>query len=83
MRTIGTTRRSGLGDAFADAIAEVLQRIGSMPRLHGKVFGEVRKAVVRGYPYCVYYREEASQIRVIAVFHTSRDPKEWQDRVEE
>jgi plasmid stabilization system protein ParE len=43
-------------------------------------FGDVRKAVVNGFPYCLYYREEPSQVRVLAVFHTSRDPSIWQSR---
>jgi len=51
-----------------------------MPRLHREVFGDIRRAVVRGFPYCVYYREEPALIRVISVFHTSRDPKIWQSR---
>jgi hypothetical protein len=35
---------------------------------------------VRGFPYCVYYREESSLVRVLSVFHTSRDPSIWQSR---
>ena len=40
----------------------------------------VRRGVVRGYPYCIYYREEPTQVRVLSVFHTSRDPTIWQSR---
>jgi plasmid stabilization system protein ParE len=74
-------RRAGLGERFADAIQVVLESIAGSPRMHGAVFADIRKAVVRGFPYCVYYREEPSQVRVLAVFHTSRDPSIWQDRV--
>ena len=41
----------------------------------------VRKAVVTQFPFCVYYREETARLRVIAVFHTKRAPKNWQSRV--
>ena len=74
------TRRAGIGEEFADAVEVVLNRIGGMPRSHRIVFGDIRRAVVRGFPYCVYYREETSQVRVLSIFHTSRDPSIWQSR---
>jgi plasmid stabilization system protein ParE len=58
----------------------VPDRVAGLPQLHAAVFGDVRKAVVKGFPYCVYYREEPAQVRVLAVFHTSRDPNIWQSR---
>ncbi len=75
------TKRLGLGEDFADAVETVLDRIGRMPNIHGRVLGDVRKAVVRRFPYCVYYRSEADRVRVIAIFHTSRNPDEWKKRV--
>lgn len=73
-------QRSGLGERFAGEVQVVLRRIGTTPRLHQIVFGDVRRAVVRGFPYCVYYREEPSRVRVLSVFHASRDPSIWQSR---
>jgi plasmid stabilization system protein ParE len=72
---------AGRGDRFAEAIREVIERIGTMPRIHATVRGDTRRAVVRGFPDCVFYREETDQVRVQAVFHTSRDPADWQRRV--
>ncbi len=73
-------QRAGLGEAFADAVEKVLDRIRVMPQLHQTVFGNIRRAVVRRYPYCVYYREESTLVRVLSIFHTSRDPAIWQSR---
>lgn len=73
-------RGDGLGESFAQAVTAVLRGIGATPRMHAAVRGEVRKAVVRNFPFCVYYVEEPAQVRVISVFHTSRDPKIWQSR---
>jgi plasmid stabilization system protein ParE len=73
-------RRPGLGETFADAVQVVLDRIGVTPQLHRIVFGDIRRAVVLGFPYCVYYRQEAARVRVLSVFHTSRDPHIWQSR---
>ena len=73
-------RRVGLGEAFADQVQLVLDRIAVTPGMHPAVFGDVRKAVVVRFPYCVFYREEASCVRVLSVFHTRRDPRIWQGR---
>jgi toxin ParE1/3/4 len=58
----------------------VLRRIAAQPRLHAAVYQDVRKAVVSRFPYIVLYREEPGEVVVISVFHTSRDPSEWQLR---
>ena len=73
-------QRSGLGEAFAEQVQRVLDRLAVMPRIHAAVLGDVRKGVVTRFPYCVYYREEAGCVRVLSVFHTSRDPRIWQSR---
>lgn len=73
-------QRAGLGESFADAVQAILDPLKSMPQMHRVVFGDIRRAVVRGFPYCVYYREEAARVRVLSVFHTKRDPKIWQSR---
>lgn len=73
-------KREGLGESFALAVQTVIQGIGHMPRMHRVVFANIRRSMVRGFPYCIYYREEADRVRVISVFHTSRDPNIWKSR---
>ncbi len=73
-------RQAGLGETFADAVQVALDRIGESPQSRRAVFGNVRRAVVHGFPYCIYYRDEATQVRVLSVFHTKRDPSVWQSR---
>lgn len=73
-------KRSGLGVAFTVAVQEVFDLIASQPRIHGVVIRDIRKTVIRGFPYCVYYRERAAGVVVLSVFHTSRDPTIWQSR---
>lgn len=73
-------RRTGRGALFSAAVRQVLDRIADQPELYAEVFQDVREAPVMGYPYCVYYRVESGQLLVLAVFHTSRDPSNWQGR---
>lgn len=72
---------AGLGVEFAGEVQEVFDRISVTPSLHAIVFADVRKAVVRRFPYCILYRPHAAHVEVIAVFHTKRDPSVWQGRV--
>lgn len=73
-------RRAGLGAAFTGAVQDVLDRIAAQPDLYPEVYQDVREALVPGYPYCVYYREDSGRIIVLSVFHTARDPAVWQGR---
>lgn len=73
-------RQAGLGPRFVVAVQRVLDRIAEQPDFYPVVHGEVREALVQRFPFCIYYREGADQILVLAVFHTSRDPSIWQNR---
>lgn len=72
--------REGLGLRFIQAIESVLRLISEMPLLYPVVLRDIRQAVVPGFRYCIYYRVRRSAVRIISVFHTSRDPSVWQSR---
>jgi plasmid stabilization system protein ParE len=72
--------RPGLGDDFEEAVQRVLDRIAAAPELHQCVLNDIRRAVVRRFPYTVFYRVRPDHVRVIAVFHSSRNPSIWQRR---
>ena len=74
-------QRAGLGEQFSERVQEVLDLIAALPELHQCIYQDVRPGIVRGFPYRVMYRVLPKQIRVIAVFHSSRDPAVWQSRV--
>jgi plasmid stabilization system protein ParE len=73
-------QKPGLGARFADALDETLQRIVSSPSAFPLVHGEIRRAVVRQFPYGVYFRAHAHDLVVIAVMHGRRHPRRWQSR---
>jgi len=73
-------RRAGLGSDFLDEVQRVLTEIAANPALYGVVEGDIRAATSNRFPYAVYYRELPDRIRVLAVYHTSRDPSGWQTR---
>jgi plasmid stabilization system protein ParE len=59
-------------------VREALQRIGQNPEMCRIIRGDVRRALVRGYPYAVLYRVRPDRVEVIAIFHGRRDPSVWQ-----
>lgn len=74
-------RAAGLEDRFAAAIADTLEIIVTHPRAFPVVHhADVRRAVVSGFPYQVFYRLRDDFAIVIAVTHTSRHPRHWQRR---
>ncbi len=73
--------RDGLADEFATEIQKVFRRIAKFPKMHTVVYKGVRRAVVERFHYCVYYREEIESIRIVSVFHTSRNRSIWKKRV--
>ena len=73
-------QRPGLGVKFAAQVQTVFDLIGATPQMHAVVFADVRKAAVARFPYRVFYRAEATQVQVLAVFHSARDPAIWQGR---
>jgi plasmid stabilization system protein ParE len=74
-------KQPGLGVDFLNHVAEMLNHVELMPESSAQVFEDIRRAVVHRFPYSVFYRIEESQIVVIAVFHTKRDPQIWKERV--
>lgn len=41
----------------------------------------VRRALVKYFPYSVLYVEKADKLEVIAIFHQSRNPAIWEERL--
>ncbi|MBI3901714.1 MAG: type II toxin-antitoxin system RelE/ParE family toxin [Nitrosomonadales bacterium] len=72
--------RAGLGMEFLAEIQNLTQRIANTPEQFPALYRDVRKAVARRFPYCIYFRERNQRIVVLAVFHSARNPAVWQQR---
>lgn len=73
-------RRLGLGRDFLDEVERVLAEIAANPARFGFADADIREGLLTRFPYAVYYRVLADRIRVLAVYHTARDPSRWQSR---
>ena len=67
-------QRTGLGLAFLDCVEEVIETICSMPRLYPEYYKSFRRALVRRFPFSVFYTVEEEMIVVHAVFDNRQNP---------
>ena len=70
----------GLGRHFREAIDALIERMSANPRQFPIVFKDVRRALLRRFPYSLFFVMEGETLLVIACFHASRDPAQWQKR---
>jgi plasmid stabilization system protein ParE len=74
-------RRPGLGEDFLSCVDASIQYICRNPDLFAKVHDEYRRVLVRRFPYAVFYEHAEGTVTVYCVFHTSRDPDKWRERL--
>lgn len=67
---------------FMRCIDDVLSRVVGNPHVFPLVYRDLRRAVVRRFPFAVFYELTSEEIQVIAVFHSRRDPELWKSRVD-
>jgi plasmid stabilization system protein ParE len=66
---------------FMQCIDDALSLVVDNPHFFPIVYRNLRRAVVRRFPFAVFYEVTADEIQVIAVFHSRRDPEMWKSRV--
>jgi plasmid stabilization system protein ParE len=76
-------QKPGLGEVFLERVGACLKAIGRSPTAFQLVAFDARRAIVKQFPYVIFYRIEAKAIYVYSVFHTSQDPQKWMDRLTE
>ena len=73
-------QRPGLGAEFLDEVLRTFSSISEHPDLCPRVYGEIRRALTRRFPFGVFYLCDESEQVVLAVMHGSRDPSRWKGR---
>ena len=73
-------QRKGLGAEFLDEILSTCDVLSESPELFPVVHRNTRRAVIKKFPFGIYYRTEHDLVSIIAVMHGSRSPQNWKDR---
>jgi len=76
-------RVSALGAEFLEAVDQAVRTIVEAPERWQIIDADVRRYLMRRFPYAIYYRVTADHIRVLAFKHHSRHPGYWQYRLVE
>src|SRR5262245_18158621 len=70
----------GLGFRFESQVNTVFVRLFDNPFQFPVIEEDVRRALVRDFPYGVFFTTEADLITVLAVLHLRRHPDTWKRR---
>ena len=73
-------RGLGLGKEFFRSLDACLAAIQRLPESHPIVHRDIRRALMRRFPYGLFYVHEGEMITILACFHAKRDPATWKER---
>ena len=73
--------RDGLGKDFELCLEAEINRLLRNPLQYQIQYKKIRIAYIERIPYGIHFIIDEKFIKVIAVFHTSRDPENWEERL--
>jgi toxin ParE1/3/4 len=68
-------RSRGLGEIFLDELDKCIKKLQSNPAGCPKILKNYRQAKMKRFPYVVLFEIFKTDIVVLSVFHTKRNPK--------
>lgn len=71
----------GLGDRFLSEIRRATTLLGKNPRMGHRVEGQLRRVILRRFPFSLIYAHHADNIFILAVAHQRRRPGYWRTRL--
>jgi len=75
-------QKEGLGEEFVQEVKKTVKRIKKNPFQFPKEKKEARKVRVDRFPFGIFFIEKDLIINVFSVFHFSRNPKTWENRID-
>jgi len=73
-------KASGLGAAFLELVEQSLGAIADNPARFPTVARDVRRALLKRFPFGIFFRVRSGRVKVLAILHLSRDPARWRSR---
>jgi plasmid stabilization system protein ParE len=73
----------GLGSEFLRAVDDSLLAIVERPEQYPAVHRDVRRALVRRFPYGIFFVVRDDTVRAIGCLHIRRHPRVWHGRTDE
>jgi plasmid stabilization system protein ParE len=72
--------RAGLGEEFLAEVFTSVQAVADRPEAFPVLHRQTRRALVRRFPYALFFRVVDERIVFVACFHVRRNPRVWKRR---
>jgi len=72
---------AGLGCDFAVEVYSTIERIMAYPKAWPIIEEDIRRSLLRRFPYGLLYEEENEELFIVAVMHLHREPDYWRNRM--
>ena len=70
-------QRHGLGDEFARSLESAINRVARNPFAAPAVYKDVRRVLLKRFPYSIFYIVDGDNLLVLSCLHTSRAVVDW------
>jgi len=74
-------KQSGLGQDFAIEIYSTVERVLAYPDAWPNIERDIKRSLVRRFPYGVLYSKIETEIIIVAIMHLNREPDYWMTRI--
>ena len=68
---------AGLGRRFVDELGTSIQNAHEHPHQYQVVHRDIRRVLLRRFPYGVFFVAEPTRVVILAVLHQYEDPMKW------
>lgn len=70
-------RSPSAAEGFLDALDTAFLAIAAAPAQYPVMCGQLRRILLGGYPYAVYFKTYPNVVSVVGVIHGHRHPRNW------
>lgn len=74
-------KEAGLGRDFALEINSTVERILTYPDAWPVIEEDIRRSLVKRFPFGVLYSKLEEEIVIVAIMHFNREPGYWKERI--
>jgi len=77
-------QQHGLGKKFFSTVKQHSKELQSTAMNFAIRYDDIRCMPLKKFPYMIHYRVDSVEgsVKIEALFHTSRDPNDWQKRMD-
>ena len=73
-------RDVNLAQRFINSVEEAIFKIREYPNRYPTIEGDIRRCLVKRFPYALLYTVSQDSILILAVMHSNRKPGYWKYR---